>query len=520
MNTIESDNKFIKTLCRKEAFTDDVGQIELIETHISWVILTGQFVYKIKKPVNFGFLDFSTLEKRKFCCQEEVRLNQRLAKTWYLEVVPITGSFDCPKMGGVGEPIEYAVKMMQFPSAQTLSQSAQNGNLTCADIDQISRIVADFHQSIEKASADSPYGESRDIKRWFDENFVHIKPLLNNKQDIDRLNVIESWSETEWVAKSPLMQQRKQSGFIRECHGDLHLGNMTRIDGEIVLFDCIEFNPMLRWIDVISEVAFVIMDLMHLGYEDFAYRLLNQYLQQTGDYGGVGLLRYYVVYRALVRAKVVLLRKSQEFDALLAEKAYSEYRQFANLAEGFIKDKPVMLIITHGFSGSGKSTWASLLAEKIGAIQIRSDVERKRLFGYSAQASTESDIGSGVYSNDASSKTYKRLAELAGSILNSGYSAIIDATFLKAEQRQLFGQLAIAKKVKFTIIDFQVPVEILCKRIEQRRNDPSEATIDVHKQQLKSAEPLSKDEMNNVIQVKSKNGKNIDELVDQLKSFS
>ena len=146
-----SDNKLIKLLCDKAVYPHDVDQIKLIETHISWVLLTGKFAYKIKKPINFGFLDFSTLEKRKFCCQEEIRLNQRLAKAWYLDIVPITGSFDCPKIGGQGEPIEYAVKMLQFPSVQTLSQSAENGKLTRVDIDQINRIVADFHQSIEKA---------------------------------------------------------------------------------------------------------------------------------------------------------------------------------------------------------------------------------------------------------------------------------------------------------------------------------------------------------------------------------
>jgi uncharacterized protein len=515
-----SENKLIKALCDIAAYSHDVDQIKLIETHISWVLLTGKFAYKIKKPVNFGFLDFSTLEKRKFCCWEEVRLNQRLVKDWYVEVVPITGSFDCPKIGGNGEPIEYAVKMVQFPSTETLSQSAENGKLTRADIDQISRIVADFHQSIDKAATDQPYGESRDIKRWFDENFAHIRLLLNDEQAIERLNVIDSWSKAEWVAKSPLMQQRKQSGFIRECHGDLHLGNMTQIDGKIILFDCIEFNPMLRWIDVISEIAFVIMDLMLLGYEDFAYRFLNQYLQQTGDYEGLGLLRYYVVYRALVRAKVALLRKSQNADKSDNENLFLQYQSLIVLADKFSKVRPLRLIITHGFSGSGKSTYACQLAEKTGVIQIRSDIERKRLFGYQAQLTTQSATGNGIYTNKASVETYQRLADLAKTTLDAGFSVIIDAAFLNVNQREQFKNLAKECLAVFTIIDCQASSAVLRKRIELRHDDPSEATLAVLERQLDSVEPLHDDELKVTVKIDTETGIDLDSLVAHIEAIN
>lgn len=489
----------INALFDKGAYPHEVRDIQLIETHISWVLLTGTFAYKIKKTVNFGFLDFSTLEKRKFYCHEEIRLNRRLAKDWYLEVVPITGPYDNPVIDGEGEVIEYAVKMLQFPSGQTLSQSAQDGNLKASEIDQISRIVADFHHTVEKANADSPYGEGREIKHWFDENFQRIRPLLNEEKDLRQLVVIESWSETEWATKSLLMLQRKLSGNVRECHGDLHLGNMTNIDGKVVLFDCIEFNPMLRWIDVISEVAFIVMDLLHLGYPDFAFRFLNQYLQQTGDYEALGLLRYYVVYRALVRAKVTLLSRPQDFDAEHMAKSDVEYRVFANLAEGFIKAKPITLIITHGFSGSGKSTYASLLAEKIGAIQLRSDIERKRLFGYGALAKTGSALDKGVYSEEAGQMTYQQLAELAKSVLKAGFPAIIDAAFLKVGQRNLFKQIADEYKVKFVIIDFQASEACLYERVMSRQNDPSEATIEVLRQQMGVAHPMTEDEKKHAV---------------------
>jgi uncharacterized protein len=511
-----SNPALIQALLDADAYPHDVASVRLIETHISWVLLTGQKAYKIKKPVNFGFLDFSTLEKRLFYCQEELRLNRRLAKDWYLDVVPITGQPGHPKMGGNGAAIEYAVKMRQFPSAQTLRESAESGQLGVGEIDQITEMVADFHDSVEKADALSPYGDSQDIKHWFDENFGHIKPLLDDKQLFLQLEAIKAWGQDEWANKALLMQQRKQQGYVRECHGDLHLGNMTLINGKAVIFDCIEFNPFLRWIDVISEVAFLVMDLLHLGHDGYAYRFLNRYLQHTGDYHGLALLRYYLVYRALVRAKVALLRKTQNPDVSVCGQVRSEYAVFANLAERLTKASSPRLFIMHGFSGSGKSTYASQLAEKIGAIQIRSDVERKRLFGYPAQASTNSGIDSGIYTQEAGEKTYNHLAKLAKVVLDAGFSVIIDAAFLKAKQRELFRQLASECKVKFTIIDFQAAEETLCERIKQRQNDVSEATVDILFRQRQSAQPLSSAEQVHVITVNTESDNTLETVLTQL----
>ena len=481
----------IKGLFNADAYPHETGAIRLIETHISWVLLTGQYAYKIKKPVNFGFLDFSTLDKRRHYCHEELRLNQRLAKDRYLDVVPITGQIQHPKMDVTGDAIEYAVKMRQFPSPKTLKESADSGELKSETIDQVTQIVADFHGTIEKAEEQSPYGDSQDIKHWFDENFHHIKPLLDDKHQLSQLEGIASWGNNEWQDKSPLMQRRKQDGFVRECHGDLHLGNMALIDGKVVIFDCIEFNPSLRWIDVISEVAFLVMDLLHLGYDGYAYRFLNRYLQHTGDYNGLALLRYYLTYRALVRAKVALLRLTQKPDAADCEQIRSEYAAFANLAERFTKTNSIMLIITHGFSGSGKSFYAAQLAEQIGALQIRSDLERKRLFGYPAQARTVSGIDNGLYTQEASQQTYSHLAKMAEVVLNAGFSVIVDAAFLKSGQRDQFHRLAKTHNATYIIVDFQATEEILCQRIAQRQNDPSEATIDVLRHQQQTAQPLT-----------------------------
>lgn len=495
---------------------------EVIETHISWILLTGQYVYKIKKPVNFGFLDFSTLEKRRFCCIEELRLNKRLAADLYLEVVPITGTPEHPIISGAGTgtAIEYAVKMRQFPSGQLLSEHARNGRLDVGHLDQLADIVADFHETIEQTDENSPYGDSANINHWFIENFDHIRPLLADDAHKQQLQRIQQWGDSEWRRLSGMMQLRKHQGCVRECHGDLHLSNMTLINGTVTLFDCIEFNPLLRWIDVISEVAFLVIDLLHFGYDRFAYRFLNRYLQYTGDYQGLTLLRYYLVYRALVRAKVSLLRMAQcPDDQDVTKQALREYAAFADLAERFTTRRQTALIITHGYSGSGKSTFAAQLAEQIGAFQIRSDIERKRLYGYRALMQTGSDIDKGLYTEEASQKTYQRLLEIAKGVLKAGFPVIIDAAFLKTEQRAPFRQLAVDCGVPFRIIDFQASDQELYRRIKQRQDDASEATVAVLHHQQQSAQPLLDQEQSELITVNTENGNALNSLLNHFGDY-
>jgi aminoglycoside phosphotransferase family enzyme/predicted kinase len=514
-NKTASDSSFILIKALSE-----VNACSIVETHISWVLLSGKYAYKIKKPVNFGFLDFSTLEHRRFCCNEELRLNRRLAADLYLEVVPITGTVDHPQLGGAGVAIEYAVKMIRFPDGQLLSEYAERGQLSTDQIDQLADKVADFHQTIEQTGENSPYGDSANINHWFVENFDHIEPLLIDDVQKQQLQRIRQWGDSEWRNLAGLMQLRKQQGYVRECHGDLHLGNMTLINGKVTLFDCIEFNPMLRWVDVISEAAFLFIDLLHFGYDRYAYRFLNRYLQHTGDYQGLALWRYYLVYRALVRAKVSLLRMAQHHDDdAVATQARCEYAVFADLAERFTRNRQPVLIITHGYSGSGKSTIAGQLAEKIGAFQIRSDIERKRLFGYPSKAQTGSGINDGLYTQETSLKTYRHLKELARAVLEAGFPAIIDAAFLKAGQRDLFRQLAADCDAPFHIIAFQASDEELCRRINQRQNDASEATVVVLHHQQQSAQPLSEQEQPGVITINTENGNALEALLDNFNRY-
>ena len=505
---MEKSEQLLEALTRAHAYDHPTRAIRVVETHCAWVLLTGDFAYKIKKPVDFGFLNYSTLEKRRFYCEEEVRLNRRFAPAIYLDVVTVTGQPDRPRLAGSGSVLEYAVRMRQFADDGLLSQLADQKRLDAAHIDQLVDEVADFHQSTQAALADKPFGEAQQIHHWVSENFQHIRPSLESSHRIAQLAEIQAKLEAEYKRIDALLGRRKQEGFIRECHGDLHLGNITLIEGKVTLFDCIEFNPELRWIDVFSDVAFLVMDLDDRGYRNLAFRFLNGYLQRGGDYPGLGVLRYYMVYRALVRAKVAMLRRQQTIrDSTLFAAADAEYCQYMQLAASYLEPKPPALLITFGLSGSGKSTVARQLCEAAGMIQIRSDIERKRLSGLPAREKSRSGLGEGLYSVDQTEKTYRRLAKLAELVLQSGYSAIVDATFLRRSYRDDFRRLAEQHGLPFTILHCVATDEELEQRVAARElagRDPSEATLDVLNAQRKHQEPLDSDEKSHSIQLDSK----------------
>ena len=489
------DNALIQGLLKPDIYCHETHSIRLLETHCAWVVLTGLYAYKIKKPVNFGFLDFSTLEKRKFYCEEELRLNRRFAPDIYLEVVTITGTRACPQINGDGQALEYAVRMRQFPDNGLLSQLAARKELETGHIDQLIDNISDFHRHADKAGADDQFGNPEKIHHWVRENFQHIQPLLtsmNEKADVEQL---QQWSEKQYMRLTTVLQQRKQSGAVRECHGDLHLGNITLIDGCVTPFDCIEFNPELRWIDVISEIAFVLMDLDERGLPRYSHRFLNGYLQQTGDYAGLVVLPYYQVYRAMVRAKVAKLRCQQTPSAATDHvQAEAEYRQYLQLALRYTARPRAVMVIMRGLSGSGKSTVARDLCEQTGMIQLRSDVERKRQAGLAATATSHSGIDNGLYSSDKTTETYRQLGILAKSVLEAGYSALIDATFLKREHRDHFRAQAAASGTAFLIIECAAPDSELERRILTRQasqQDASEATLEVLHAQQAIDEPLS-----------------------------
>ncbi len=502
-----SDNPLINALLNPEVYDHPAGEIRLFETHISWVILTGDYAYKIKKPVDLGFLDFSSLQQRKYYCEQELLLNRRLAPELYLEVIRLTGTPERPGINGDGEIFEYAVKMRQFDPEQQLDQLLSHNKLTAAHIDQLADSIANFHQQIEIASADTPFGMPESAWLPIEENFQQIRPRLLDATELARLDRLYQWSREQFKQLSHTLEQRKKDGFIRNCHGDMHLANMTLIDGKVTIFDCIEFNDNFRWIDVISEIAFTTMDLIDRKQAGFAARLLNRYLQHTGDYQSLAVLQFYQVYRALVRAKVAIIRSKQpDISREELHQSLQDYRDYSLLAESFTHTDRPMLFIAHGVSGSGKTTLSQPLLEWYGMIRIRSDIERKRLFGLTETMRSSSSTGSGIYTADASKQTYAKLVSLAEDVINVGYSAIVDATFLKREQRQLFHELAQQSGVPFVILHFYADESLLRQWISERLKsgkDASEATIEVLEHQLKTEQTLSNDEADHIINIDS-----------------
>jgi len=488
----------INALREPKRYPHPVERVEVLETHISWVLLAGDYAYKLKKPVNLGFLDFSSLEARRFYCEEELRLNRRTAPQLYLEVVPITGSESAPQLGGKGEAIEYAVKMRRFPQEALLSRMAQDGALGEGHIDALARGIAAFHSRVARADAATPFGSAAEVLAPALQNFDQIEALIGADADVPELERLRAWTQEEHARLRAEFEARKAAGFVRECHGDLHLGNIALLEGVPTPFDGIEFNEALRWIDVMSEVSFLVMDLIDRKLPRLAWRFLNGYLEASGDYAGLSLLRFYLVYRALVRAKVACIRDHQPgLDARAHGRAGREYLEYLRLAQALAARPPRALIVMHGVAGSGKTSVAQQLLEAYGAVRLRSDVERKRLQGLEAQARTGSALGAGIYAADLTAQTYARLAALSGAVLEAGYPAIVDATFLAAAQRSAFAALAHKAAVPFVIAACEAPEAVLRERVATRERDArdaSEAGLGVLAHQLGCREPLTEPE--------------------------
>jgi aminoglycoside phosphotransferase family enzyme/predicted kinase len=520
-----SDNnrlyKLIQAIQDRTKFDHSIDQFELVETHISYILLTGPYAYKFKKPLNLGFLDFSSLEQRKFYCNEEVRLNRRLSSDLYIGVVSITGNVQDPVINGKAPAIEYAVKMVQFTQGAELDRVLDTAGLTTNHVDELAKQLAVFHGSISTRPTQDYFGSPECIQKQIMANFTVIRPLIQSDHPYHNLlDQLEVSMIDALKLQTEIFENRKQSGYVRECHGDMHLGNIAMYNSKLVIFDCIEFSEELRWIDVISETAFLTMDLDAHGKRALAQRFLNTYLQITGDYDGLMVLRIYLVYHALIRSKVACIRLNQtDTTQIERERAIENYHRYLDLAYDYIKPDNIILFITHGLSGSGKTTQTQVLAENLCAIRIRSDVERKRMQGFKADAKTLSAVTSGIYSDENTINTYERLAELTKLILVSGYSVIVDATFLQKTQRLYFKNMACESRVPFLILDFLTNEKTSRERIKARQlngDDASEANQDVLEHQIAVQEPLDKTEMTNRITIESTHKLNLPVILSQI----
>ncbi|MDP1901742.1 MAG: AAA family ATPase [Rubrivivax sp.] len=473
-------------------------RVELIETHISFVLIAGGHAYKFKKALRPGFLDYSTLALRLHCCHEELRLNRRLAPDLYLDVVAVAGTPDAPVLGGAGPMIDCAVKMRAFAQEGLWDRLAARAALRSAHIDELAGLLCAFHAAAAVADAQGRLGTPAQVRAPMLDNLEALDGLLTQPAERARLQQLRGWEVRAWAALEPVFAQRLAEGRVRECHGDLHLGNVTFIAGRTTVFDGIEFNDDFRWIDVISEVAFMAMDLQAHALHALAHRFVNAYLQGSGDYDGARVLRYYIVHRALVRAKVAAMRAAQPgCEEAAATAAAESVRQFLHLAVQSSQPGHPALMFTHGPSGSGKTSLTQGLLEAAGAIRIRADVERKRLAGLDALARSASPLEAGLYSGESTAATYARLVRLAVPVLQGGYPVILDATFLKRAQRDAARRVAAAQGVAAVLLDFEAAPATLRERVHRRAAlaaDASEADERVLQMQWRTAEPLQADE--------------------------
>jgi aminoglycoside phosphotransferase family enzyme/gluconate kinase len=497
-SAMDEHRRLVERLHEPARYPHPVAGVRLIETHISSVLLTGSFAYKIKKPVNLGFVDFSSLARRCSCCEEEVRLNRRLAPSVYLGVVTIRGSMDNPRFEGGGEIVECAVKMREFSQSSLLDAMLARGELGCEHVDAVARVMSGFHRCADHASPQSAFGSSGSIALPARQNFAQIRRCLGASARNPVLDALETWTEDRLASLEGTFEGRRREGFVREGHGDLHLGNIAWVDAAAQVFDGIEFDANLRWIDVASDIAFLFMDLTERGRPDLAWRFLDRYLEGSGDYGLPSVLDFYLVYRALVRAKVVCIRSTQEHLSVAERAAALDgFRTYVSFAVRCTQRRQPVLVITHGFSGSGKSALAQAFVQTLGAVRVRSDVERKRLYGLAVDASSGSAIPSGIYTTEATRRTYERLLEQAAFVLQAGFPVIVDAAFLVRQQRDQVRRLAHDMGVPFVIADCRAPEGVLRRRIAARRHDgdASEADIGVLERQLASAQALAADEL-------------------------
>jgi aminoglycoside phosphotransferase family enzyme/predicted kinase len=489
----------VRELLQPSVYPHTVERIQLRETHVSWVILTGSFAYKVKKPVKLDFVDMTQPSRRRFLCHEELRLNRRLAPDLYLDVVSITRDEHGVHVGGTGSAVDYAVRMKQFDASQELPALLERRDVSCAEMAALAARLADFHTLASRSDAARDFDYRDGLSHSVLGNLATLIAHRQGSTGNAELGHLLDWTHDTLHELLPAVAEREASGFVRECHGDLHAHNIVRWDGRLTPFDCLEFDARLRFIDVMSDIAFLVMDLVSYRREDLAYQFLSSYLEVAGDYGGIRWLPFYAVYRALVRAMVDALGAEQR----PADSESLKGRMLARMrtAVEFTRAPKPTLYIMHGPSGSGKSWLSERLVPMLGAIRIRSDIERKRLLkgsdggeGQAAEASR--------YTPEKRERIYRHLMDCAKASLAAGVSVIIDATFLRLADRQAFRALAARLAARFVILACTAEKTEIVRRIESRsRQDPSDADVAIFEKQWAHLEALSPAEECEVVRV-------------------
>jgi aminoglycoside phosphotransferase family enzyme/predicted kinase len=483
--------ELVKALLEPKAYPEKVGKIGLMQTQMSFVFLTKEFVYKVKKAVDLGYLDYTTLGKRQFFCQKEVELNRRLCPEAYLGVVPITRDDGAIRIEGRGEVIEYAVKMRRLPQPKMMNVLLANDGVSAEMITKVAQKLAAFHKKAETNAEIGAFGEIRAITVNTDENFDQTEKYIGKTISKDNYHHIKEYTDSFVKKNISLFKKRVKEGRIRDCHGDLHAAHICFTDS-ICIYDCIEFNDRFRYCDVASEMAFLAMDLDHYGRADLSRSLISAYVAESGDEELLKLLGFYKAYRAYVRGKVESFKLD---DPYIAEGEKKKTRDIAasyfDLARAYTGAKPV-LFITVGLVGTGKSTLAQALAKRLGLVVISSDVTRKQLAGIPVTEHRFEGFDSGIYSAELSRKTYDKMFSSTGDILREGGSVILDASFIRAEERLNARRRAEETGADFFIIECTLDEANIKKRLEGRLKGGSisDGRWEIYGPQKKAFEPV------------------------------
>ncbi len=495
--------------------------VELVQTHISYVFLAGDYVYKVKKPVDFGFLDFRTLEARRFYCIEELELNRRLAPDFYLEVVAVCegadGGLELRTLEAVEPPgpaagsaaglvVEYAVKMRRLPEDRMLKHLLARGEAGSPEMEAVASTLAAFHARAETGGEIDRVGGVDCIVENNEENSRQTEPYVGRTVRRTVHEFLHAYAADFVRRRLPLLERRVAEHRVRDCHGDVHLEHICLVGGRVVIFDCIEFNTRFRYSDVASEVAFLAMDLDYNGYTELARTFAEAYKRASGDAELALLLDFYKCYRAFVRAKVVGFRLDDPgIPPQEKEEAAASAARYFELALRYaaVPERPTLLI-TAGLMGTGKSVLAQGLAELMGLVVIRTDVVRKELLGIDPAEHHFEDFGGGIYSPEVTERTYERSFELAGEVLRGGGSALIDASFSRREHR--LGARAMAERADahFVVLECVCPEEVVRERLEQRRADKGEASdgrVELYAEQKEAFEPVTEQPAESHIEV-------------------
>jgi aminoglycoside phosphotransferase family enzyme/predicted kinase len=481
-----------------------VTSVELLQTHISYVALTGTYAYKVKKTVNFGFLDFSTLDKRKYYCEEELRLNRRLCPKIYLGVLPITQKDSTLELDGSGTIVEYALKMKEFPQEFIMTNMLKQNKVTEETIDHICSILIEFYAAQEPSEEIKKYGELQAVKQNIDENFDQTKPMIDITVPKNTFWSIKDAANKFFERKKEVFGHRMSEGKIFDCHGDLHSGNIVITAENIHIFDCIEFNDRFRFCDIASDIGFLAMDLDYLNFPYLSSHLISRYVEKSADKGIYNVLNFYKSYRAFVRGKVhgfqlndPHIDPGKKKGIIESAKKYFELSSYyaALFSLDLHKKKPLLFLVS-GLSGTGKSTIAQKIAVDYHAVQINTDVVRKEVAGIDQFERHHDQVDTGLYDPKRVDDTYEQVMKRAEGVLKKGGNVVLDATFQKKKYRKMAHHIAMKNHSTVVIVQCVCPDEVVKKRLEDRlkKKSVSDGRWEIYLAQKTTFEPFTSEE--------------------------